>query len=183
MSVRKINSRFVGLRVQRQIPGEARPRVKNFSFRIPVRRGHITAWRDASASEQETLTAKAIQLDTQWEQEQATARKAQAKPFDPFENARTNTGIVGIRYVWTKDSEGYDVEGFWINVSHNKKTYTQSVRLKNRKWADGWKIAAEKLGAIKGLTPAVVKKIIRKRPVEAQLRCASAAVFAKRNGG
>jgi hypothetical protein len=169
MSVRELKSGFIGLRVQRQIPGEEKPRIKNFSFRIPIFNGGVTSWRAATARERAVILKEAEMLDLKWQKLQTKQAPLYKREFDPF-RARTNTGIVGIRYAWSTDGQGYPVEAFWINLTHEKRTRTGSVRLACRTWSEAWRLAVQKVAAIKELDDKTVRKLVRSMPSEEDLR-------------
>lgn len=165
MSVRELNGKFKGLRVQRTINKKSYQ--KHFSFRIPLRRNGVTAWRDATAEERRSIIAKAEAYDRKLEIKQEA--ETEKRVFDPF-GSNTNTNIKGIAYRVGKDSQGYDVEAFWLNVSDNGKQHSSSVRLANRSWTDGWKMIVDKLIKVKGLDAATHKKVLAAIPSEKKLR-------------
>jgi hypothetical protein len=165
MSVREINDKFKGLRVQRNV--NKKTHQKHFSYRIPVRRNGVTAWRDATAAEKLAIRCKAEAYDRKLAVKQKEELKE--KPFDPF-SGKTNTGIKGIAYRTSKDSQGYEVEAFWLNVSVDKRQHSSNVRLGPRSWAEAWKLIVTKLVEVKGLTPAVGKKLVATLPSEKKLR-------------
>lgn len=165
MSVRELNGKFKGLRVQRTIDGK--PKQTHFSFRKPVTRKGVTAWRDATEAERKELWRQAEDLDKKYEALQKAS--AVKRVFDPF-GSNTNTGIKGIGYRVGKDSQGYDVEAFWLNVSDNGKQHSSSVRLAKRTWKEGWTMIVQKLVDVKELDAATHKKILAKMPKEKSLR-------------
>lgn len=171
MSVRELTDRFVGLRVQRKIAGEDKPRIKNFSFRIPVRRQNVTAWRDADETERREIWARANALDTQWAELQNVQQAQHKHVFCP-RSTRTNTGTTGIRYKWAPDSQGYVIEAFWINVTVSSKTRAASVRLGSRGWTAAWRLAVEKLVQFCDLDAAQAALLIKSVPNMKKLRIA-----------
>lgn len=169
MSVRELSSGFVGLRVQRQISGEEKPRIKNFSIRVPTFKDGVTAWRATTARERAVIWKEAEELDLKWQKLQTKQAPLFKIEFDPF-RARTNTGVVGIRYAWSTDGQGYPVEAFWINLTHEKRTRTGSVRLACRTWSEAWRLAVFKVAAIKNIDDKTVRKLVRSMPSEEDLR-------------
>ena len=163
MSVRQATGKFSGLRVERSI--NKKPHVKHFSFRI---KDEATGkWRDANAKEIKAITKEAEAYD----KELAVLQKAaiEEKGFDPFES-RTNTGIRGISYRIGRDTQGYEVEAFWLNLTHEGKQHSSNVRLANREWKQGWTLIVDKLVELKGLKPAVKKRILAAMPNEKNLK-------------
>jgi hypothetical protein len=162
MSVRKATGKFSGLRVERSI--NKTPHIKHFSFRIPDPAG---GWREATPAEIKKITKEAEAYDRKL----AAMQKASVaeKGFDPFES-RTNTGIRGISYRIGRDTQGYDVEAFWLNLTHDGKQHSSNVRLANREWKEGWKLIVDKLCALKSLKPAVRKRILAAIPNEKNLK-------------
>ena len=57
MSVREVNDKFIGLRVERSI--DKVPHVKFFSYRIRVLKNGITTYRNATRAERKYLLAAA----------------------------------------------------------------------------------------------------------------------------
>lgn len=169
MSVRSCSGNFVGLRVQRSVGQETH--VKHYSFRIPVYEDGTTKWRDATDEERKELLAQAETYDKELLALQVAAKKqAQSeKGFDPF-SARNNTGVRGISYRVNKDSLGYDVEAFWLSLTHNGKTHSSNVRLANRSWKDGWALIVHKLVALKDLDAATERKLLKAIPDEKKLK-------------
>lgn len=167
MSIRIIGGRFVGLRVQRSIQGESRPRIKNFSLRIPIRRNSITTWRAATDAEVERINAKAVALDHQWELDQHAARVPRV--FDPFDTT-TNTGVKGITYSVKADSQNYMVEAFRLYVSHDGRPKSAIARLGRRTWSAGWTMIVARLVNIKNLNPDMHQKLLKSMPSERKLR-------------
>jgi hypothetical protein len=167
MSIRIMNDRFVGLRVQRTVAGEDKPRVKNFSYRIPKRVKGVTRWREATAEEKKKIGEKAKALDAQWEHLQTRARVP--REFSPFDT-RTNTGVKGIVYATRPDSQGYPVEAFRLYVSHLGKPKTAIVRLKRRTWREGWILIVDHLVKVKGLDVATQETLLARMPSERKLR-------------
>lgn len=165
MSVREIDDKFKGLRVQRNV--NKKTHQKHFSFRIPVRRNGVTAWRDATAAEKLAIRAKAEAYDRKLAIKQK--EELEEKPFDPF-SGKTNTGVKGIAYRVSKDSQSYEVEAFWLNVSVDKKQHSSNVRLGPRSWAEAWKLIVAKLVTVKGLSPSLHKKLLAAIPSEKKLR-------------
>lgn len=165
MTVREITGVFNGLRVQRSVAGK--PVVKNYSFRIPVRKGGATTWRDATESERGRLMALATQYDARL----ALTQKAQkvVKPFEPY-NSQTNTGVRGITYGVQNDGEGYAVEAFWLRVRHNGVQRTAVARLSRREWSEGWSMIVERLAEIKELDASVQTGLLAACPSESKLR-------------
>lgn len=167
MSVRLLNGRFTGLRVQRKIG--ATTRIQHFSYKTPVKGSAVAAWRDSTAAEKKVMLKKAEALDKVWEAEQLAAKTP--KVFDPFDGAATNTGCKGIAYRWKVDGQGYDVEAFCVNVvGLDKKQKSESVRLKSRTWREGWEIAVHKLADIKQVDTTTLKRMLNRMPRESILR-------------
>ncbi len=169
MSVREITDRFIGLRVQRKVAGETKPRIKNFSFRIPVRRQGVTGWRDATETERKEIWARANALDKEWADLQSTASVDHQKTWRPRSD-KTNTGVTGIRYKWAPDSQGYMIEAFWVNITVNSKTHAAAVRLSNRTWKAGWTMAVDKLVAFRGLDQQQREHLLKLMPRMNKLR-------------
>lgn len=165
MSVRELDNKFKGLRVQRVVGGESF--VKHFSFRVRQVREGIATWRDATKSERAALHVQAKALDTEYEVLQKNFVKQNT--FDPF-TSRTNTGIKGIGYRIGKDTQGYEVEGFWLNLSVDGKQHSSSVRLASRSWREGWQLIVQKLVDLKKLDAATHKNILKLLPKENLLR-------------
>ena len=165
MSVRELDGQFKGLRVSRTINGVSYQ--KHFTFRIPSLIGGTTKWRDATRTEKREIYALAEAYDKELEFKQAN-EKIERK-FDPFAS-NTNTDIKGIAYRIGLDSQGYEIEAFWLNVSDNGKQHSSSVRLANRSWDEGWKMIVDKLVKVKELSPATRRKIIAAIPSERKLR-------------
>lgn len=165
MSVRELNGKFKGLRVQRIVSGV--PMMQHFSFRLPQVIGGVTTRRDATKQERAALHVQAVALDAEYEVLQRAA--ATSHTFDPFVS-RTNTGIKGIAHRIGKDSQGYAVEGFWLNLSVNGEQHSSSVRLASRSWREGWRLIVQKLVDVKELDEATHKKILAKMPKEKLLR-------------
>ena len=111
MSVREVNGKFVGLRVERSI--DKLPYIKFFSYRIRVLENGITKFRNATRAEKRELLAAAEAYDKKLERLQ---KKSKQREFEPF-NSRTNTGIKGISYRAGRDTQGYEYVGFFINIT------------------------------------------------------------------
>ena len=165
MSVREINDKFHGLRVQRIVNGV--PHSKHYSFRIPVFTDGTTTWRAATRAEKKELTILAEAYDQELQQKQESEKRF--RKFDPF-GSNTNTGIKGISYRIGVDSQQYEVEAFWLNLSVDGKQHSSSVRLASRTWEEGWKLIVDKLVKVKELTPSTRRKIMSMIPSERKLR-------------
>lgn len=166
MSVRAATGKFSGLRVERSI--DKKPHIKHFSFRIAKEGG---GWREATPAEIKKITKQAEAYDRKLEAMQKAA--VSEKGFDPFES-RTNTGIRGISYRIGRDTQGYEVEAFWLNLTHDGKQHSSNVRLANRSWQEGWKLIVDKLCELKSLKPSVKKRIVAAIPNEKQLKAEAA---------
>ena len=68
MSVREIDDKFQGLRVQRTINGV--PHLKHYSYRIPVFTDGITTWRAATRAEKKEIAILAEAYDQELQQKQ-----------------------------------------------------------------------------------------------------------------
>lgn len=162
MSVRTATGKFSGLRVERSI--NKKPHIKHFSFRLPADDG---GWREATPAEVKKITKEAEAYDRELAALQQAA--VTEKGFDPFES-RTNTGIRGISYRIGKDTQGYEVEAFWLNLTHDQKQHSSNVRLANRTWKEGWSLIVDKLCELKELDAATRRKIIKAIPNEKKLK-------------
>jgi hypothetical protein len=165
MAVRELSGSFTGLRVQRSIGGE--PHIKNYSYRVPVKKSGTTTWRDATVAERKRLLAQAQAYDARLERSQLEQKLV--KSFEPF-GARTNTGIRGITYGFQKDGEGYSVEAFWLRVRHDGRQRTAVARLSRRSWAEGWNMIVERLTEIKNLDAVTLTQVLAAIPNETTLR-------------
>ena len=144
MSVREINNKFQGLRVQRTINGETFQ--KHYSYRIPVFTDGTTTWRAATRAEKKELAILAEVYDQELQQDQESAKKA--RKFNPL-SYLTNTGVKGISYRIGFDSQKYEVEAFWLRILVNGKQHTSAARLACRSWEEGWKLIVNKLVKVK----------------------------------
>ena len=165
MSVREVNDKFIGLRVERSI--EKVPQIKFFSYRIRVLKNGVTTYRNATRAEKKELLAAAEAYDKKLERLQKKS-KAQTG-FDPFVS-RTNTGIKGISYRAGKDTQGYEYVGFFINITADGKQHSSSVRMADRSWEENWRLAPLRLAKVKKLDRATTKQIILAIPSEKKLR-------------
>lgn len=165
MSILELDGKFKGLRVKRTIDKVVYQ--KHFSFRIAVKRKGVTVWRSATELELKGIKAKALAYDKQLmlKQDKALATKT----YTPF-GGNTNTGVLGISYRIGKDRQGYDVEAFWLNLTHEGKQHSSSVRLANRSWAEGWKLIIDRLRKAKNLDTATYKKLLATMPSEKKIR-------------
>ena len=164
MSVREVNDKFIGLRVERSI--EKVSHVKFFSYRIRVLKNGITTYRNATRAEKKELLAAAEAYDKKLERLQ---KKSKQREFEPF-NSRTNTGIKGISYRSGKDTQGYEYMGFFINITVDGKQHSSSVRMADRTWEENWRLAVLRLAKVKNLDKATTKQIILAIPSEKKLR-------------
>ena len=165
MSVREVNDKFIGLRVERSI--DKVPHIKFFSYRIRVLKNGITTYRNATRAEKKELLAAAEAYDKKLEKLQKQSKAV--KEFDPF-SSRTNTGIKGISYRTGKDTQGYEYVGFFVNVLVDGVQHSSSVRMADRTWEENWRLAALRLAKAKKLDKATTKQIILAIPSEKKLR-------------
>ena len=164
MSVREVNGKFVGLRVERSI--DKLPYIKFFSYRIRVLENGITKFRNATRAEKRELLAAAAAYDKKLERLQ---KKSKQREFEPF-NSRTNTGIKGISYRSGRDTQGYEYMGFFINITVDGKQHSSSVRMADRTWEENWRLAVLRLAKVKNIDKATTKQIILAIPSEKKLR-------------
>lgn len=164
MSVREVNDKFIGLRVERSIDKVSH--VKFFSYRIRLLKNGITTYRNATRAEKKELLAAAEAYDKKLERLQ---KKSKQREFEPF-NSRTNTGIKGISYRSGKDTQGYEYMGFFINITVDGKQHSSSVRMADRTWEENWRLAVLRLAKVKNLDKATTKQIILAIPSEKKLR-------------
>jgi hypothetical protein len=142
MSVRELQGKFTGIRVQRTINGKVH--LKHYSFKIAEHNGMVTSWRMANESEKDKLRVAAQAYDKQLAELQKSTKEK--RPWKPA-STRTNTGVKGVAYRYGRDGQGYIVEGFWISV-YNNKQHSAVVRLTKRTWSDGWKAVVKKLNSL-----------------------------------
>ena len=164
MSVREVNDKFIGLRVERSI--EKVSHVKFFSYRIRVLKNGVTTYRNATRAEKKELLAAAEAYDKKLERLQ---KKSKQREFEHF-NSRTNTGIKGISYRSGKDTQGYEYMGFFINITVDGKQHSSSVRMADRTWEENWRLAVLRLAKVKNIDKATTKQIILAIPSEKKLR-------------
>lgn len=169
MSIRENPGRYKGLRVRRQIPGEARPRVMYFSYYVSAKTAYGNSRREATDGEKAGLWMQAFQMDEQWEEDQRVAKLKEIRVFDPF-HTRSNTGVKGIMYKMRLDARGYRAEGFCCSLQHKGRRYSAEVRLSRRTWKDGWRQAVEYLAHVRAIGPQQVKAMMRAIPDESALR-------------
>lgn len=165
MSVREVNSGFMGLRVERSIDKIAH--IKSFSYRIRVLKNGVTTYRNATRAEKKEILASAEAYDKKLERLQKKSKVQ--KGFDPFVS-RTNTGIKGISYRAGKDTQGYEYVGFFINITDGGRQHSSSVRMADRSWEENWRLAALRLAKMKKLDKATTRQIILALPSEKKLR-------------
>lgn len=164
MSIREINDKFIGLRVQRNVNKITHQ--KHFSFRIPVIKDGVTRWRNATRVEKKAIYADALAYDQKLLRLQNKTKID--KIYNPFDG-RTNTGIKGISFRSAVDSQGYTYWGFFINTTNYGKQYSGCIRLADRTWRQNWKLAVLRLAEIKKLDHSMLRKLINLVPPEKKL--------------
>ena len=108
MSVREVNGKFVGLRVERSI--DKLPYIKFFSYRIRVLENGITKFRNATRAEKRELLAAAEAYDKKLERLQKNLSKENsslsiAEPIQGSREFRTDRAeIPRVMNIWVSSS-------------------------------------------------------------------------------
>lgn len=171
MSIRNFKSGTGGVRIQIKMPYEARPRVVEFPYLVPLAAADGSGWRAASRKEKLVISGRAVALRELWVQERLDSLSDPTRVFNPWDTT-TNTGIKGIAYSRLIDSEGYHAEAFRCNVYHHGRQHTAVVRLGRRTWEDAWARAVDRIADIKELSKATRRSMHTCTPCESRLRVA-----------